>query len=457
MPKQKTVKSGRYSRYLNQYSELLSYLSNQGNSIDLSLRNEAIQEFNKTGFPTSLRGNEAWKFTNVNPIANHDFEFSFKENHHEISSEILQSIAPWSDDWDTITFVNGQFCQQLSKNQNPKIVIKNIASDKTHSSLGKHADFKTNGFIAANTAFLNQGAEVILPKNYEAKTPINIVNVSVCQNPALVVYPRTLIIMEPNSSASIIESYVSTNTDTQFTNAVSEISVERGSKLYHHRLLLENSSTFHIGSTVVDQKQDSFFQTISYSEGAKVARNDLLVRLNEPGARCDVRGLYFTEQNRHIDNHIDVDHASHHTYSKQHFKGILADKSRAVFSGRTLIQQHAQKSEALQSDKNLILSKGARVNTKPSLEIYADDIQAAHGATAGAIPDDQIMYMLARGLDMETATSFLIQGFANEIIDSISLEGFKQYLLNHFESSMPKFRFQGFGKGKVFGGPADRV
>ena len=457
MSNKETSLTSKYARYLNQHSEFSDWLSTVDNSLDNSLRTNAINEFRESGFPTALRGNEAWKFTNVNPIANHDFDFDFKQNNTGLSSKMISEVSPYSDEWNTITLVNGIYNKALSRTHDTGIVIKTLGSKNTNCSLGTHADVKANGFVAINTAFINDGAEILVSKDYEAAAPINIVHISTGKSAPRVTYPRILIILESNSSASIIESYVSINSDSQFTNAVTEISVGEGSQLNHYRYLQESPSGFHIGSTVVDQNADSSFNTVSYSKGSKVGRNDLLVRLNQAGARCDIRGLYFTEGDHHIDNHINVDHAAPHTYSNQYFKGILADASRAVFSGRTLIRQIAQKSEAFQGDKNLLLSEGARVNTKPSLEIYADDIQAAHGATAGAIPDDQIMYMLARGLDMETATSFLIQGFANEIIDSIKLDEFQKYLLNYFDTSLPKFRFQGFGRGKVYGGPVERV
>ena len=447
----------KYARYLNQHNEFSDWLSVSDNSMDNSLRINAINEFQKIGFPTALRGNEAWKFTNVNPIANQDFDFDFKGQNTELNSKMISEAGPYSDQWNTITLVNGIYNKALSRTHDAGIVIRTLGSKDTNCSLGTHADVKSNGFIAINTAFINDGAEILVSKNYQVNAPINIVHISTGESGPRVTYPRILVILESNSSASIIESYISINSDSQFTNAVTEISVGEGSQLNHYRYLQESPSGFHIGSTVVDQNAYSSFNTVSYSKGSKVGRNDLLVRLNEAGAKCDIRGLYFTEGDQHIDNHINVDHAAPNTYSNQYFKGILADASRAVFSGRTLIRKIAQKSEALQGDKNLILSEGARVNTKPSLEIYADDIQAAHGATAGAIPDDQIMYMLARGLDMETATSFLIQGFANEIIDSIKLDEFQKYLLNYFDTSLPKFRFQGFGKGKVYGGPVERV
>lgn len=457
MSSKETSTINKYGRYLIQHSKFSDWISTVDNSLDNSVRIDAINEFRKIGFPTATRGNEAWKFTNVSPIANHDFDFDFKGQNSGLSSNMISDVSPWSQKWNTITLINGIYCKDLSETHDSGIVIKNLGAKNTHISLGNHADLKSNGFVAINTAFLNDGAEISISKNYQTKSPINVVNISTGKSAAQVAYPRVLISLEPNSSASIMETYVSINSDSQFTNAVTEISVGEGSVLKHFRYLEEDPSGFHIGSTVVDQSSDSAFNTVSYSKGAKIARNDLLVRLNGAGASCDVRGLYFTEGNQHMDNHINVDHAAPNTYSNQYFKGILADNSRAVFSGKTLIRKIAQKSEAYQSDKNLLLSEGARINTKPSLEIYADDIQAAHGATAGAIPDEQIMYMLARGLDMETATSLLIKGFANEIIDSITLDEFKTYLLSYFDTSLPKFRFQGFGRGKVYGGPVERV
>jgi Fe-S cluster assembly protein SufD len=200
---------------------------------------------------------------------------------------------------------------------------------------------------------------------------------------------------------------------------------------------MESPSAFHIGATRVTLERDSSYNFTSMARGARIARNDLSVLLDAPGSSCNLKGLYFTSGSQHIDNHIDIDHAKPHSSSDQYFKGILADRSRAVFSGRVLVRKDAQKTYARQSDKNLLLSEGARINTKPSLEIYADDVQCFHGATAGSVPQDALFYMRSRGLDDETARALLVYGFASEIIDRVRLEPLRRHLERMFSAGAP--------------------
>jgi Fe-S cluster assembly protein SufD len=203
---------------------------------------------------------------------------------------------------------------------------------------------------------------------------------------------------------------------------------------------MESPNAFHIGTTRAELGQDSTLNSISIAKGAKLARNDTQVLLNGPGASCALSGLYVTSGKQHIDNHINIDHAMHHTSSQQYFKGILTAESRAVFSGRVLIKRDAQKSNASQADKNLMLSDGARINTKPSMEIFADDVKAVHGATAGTVASDALFYMNSRGLDLKTAMSLLVYGFASEITDAIRLKPFREHVNKILHDIMSDFK-----------------
>ena len=233
-------------------------------------------------------------------------------------------------------------------------------------------------------------------------------------------YPRTLILVGRHSKLTVVESYVGLSQRPYFTDSVAEIVVDEGGSLEHYRYLNESPEAYHIGTTRVRLGKDSQFRSTSFARGAALARNDLQVVLDAPGGSCDLNGLYLTSGRQHIDNHIDIDHAKPHTSSEQYFKGVLADRSQAVFSGRVLVRPDAQKTYARQRDKNLLLSKGARVNTKPSLEIFADDVQCFHGATAGAVADEALFYMRSRGIDEDTARALLVHGFASEIIERVS-------------------------------------
>ena len=204
--------------------------------------------------------------------------------------------------------------------------------------------------------------------------------------------------------------------------------VEDGAQVEHYRYMREGQNAFHIGTTRVALGSDSIFDSVSFARGSDLARNDLGVLLNKAGSTCRLSGLYQTSGNQHIDNHIDIDHASPHSSSDQYFKGILDGHSRGVFTGRVLVRPDAQKTVARQADKNLLLSDGARIHTKPSLEIFADDVQCFHGATAGAVEDDVMFYMRSRGLDEETARSLIVYGFASEILDRVQLDPFRSHI-----------------------------
>ncbi len=225
-----------------------------------------------------------------------------------------------------------------------------------------------------------------------------------------------------NSELTVIESYVSLTSARYFTDAVTEIVVGDGARVEHYKLLLESEEAFHVASSRVYQGHDSTFSSTLFARGAAIARNDIQVLLDAPGSSCFLNGLYVTTGSQHIDSYINIDHAKPHTTSRLYYRGILDGKSRAVFGGTVFVRPGADKADSHQEDKNLILSEDAEVASKPSLEIYADDVKCGHGATAGMIAEDAIFYMRSRGLDLETATAFLIRGFARGILDSIRVD-----------------------------------
>ena len=458
----RTVSKQSYASYFTQHEEFEVSRPAGGRRRVAELRAAGIAAFRDLGLPTATRGNEDWRFTSVAPIANSTFGHSSGVSGPRTRLETIKDLVPWDDAWTTLVFVDGRLEYELANPAGPDgLVVTHLlspeaASDsRVETELGRHAPPDSSGFLAVNSAFLDDGAVVLAERG--AHGVVHLVFVASDNSEPQVTYPRSLVVAGPNSDLTLLESYVGVGEGVYFTDSVTEVALEQGARISHYRYLHESPGAFHIGSTRVSQGRDSTFGTTSFSRGCRVGRNDILVRLLEEGAECDLRGLYFTDGRQHVDNHINVDHIRGHTASAQYFKGILTDRSRAVFSGTTRIQKDAQKSAATQADKNLLLSEGARVNTKPSLVIFADDVQAAHGATAGAIPEEQVFYMLSRGLDLEDATTFLIKGFANEIIDGIGLNSFRDYLESYFETSVPRYRFEGFGKASAFGGPAQRV
>ncbi len=369
-----------------------------------SIRANGIESFSRLGFPTSIKNNEKWKYTNVSPIAR--AKFQYPDNHIKINLPEVHDLVPWGYDWTSLVFVDGAFVKEFSS---PSIgcngiTVNNIFEVDTSelevvkSNLGNLVSVEENGFAAVNTAFLRDGAFIHLSDSCTPPSPINLVFITTKHENSVVTHPRVLVVLEDNSSLTLVESHVSESQESYFTNAVVEVKLGQNSEFDHYRYLMEGPGAFHVGNTYVNIDRDSSFRSTSFARGAKLARNGVDVTLDSPGSSCEVNGLYITSGDQHIDNNVNIEHAKPHTRSDQYFKGILDGSSRAVFSGSVVISKNAQKAQASQSDKNLILSDSARVNTKPSLEIYADDVQATHGATAGSVANDSIFYMMNRGL-----------------------------------------------------------
>ena len=381
----------------------------------LDLRQEAWSRFNKLGFPTARRGNEKWKYTNVRPLAAANFDnppVILAES--KITAADLHRVAPWNDSWNNLVFLDGHFSGNLSNNSGQlgvTILADAIASGNPalQSQLAKHAIVDDDGFTALNTAFLRDGAFIDIPAGHIASAPVHLIFVTTGQQDHAASYPRTLLIAGANSRVTVLESYVSLAESSYFTNAVSEFVLEEGAEVEHYRLLLENADAFHVGTTRVQQGKDSSISSASFARGAAMARQDIQVTLDAPGASCSLNGLYMTTGEQHIDNLINIDHSQPHTKSRLYYKGILDGKSKAVFGGTVLVRKDAQKTDAQQTDKNLLLSREAEVDSKPSLLIYADDVQCSHGATAGHIDKETLFYMQSRGLDRETASRIAVR------------------------------------------------
>lgn len=440
----------RYERYQSDFREFERRLPGDGSSWVHQIRQQALARFSELGFPTATRGNERWKYTNVGPIANATFEYPFELSRDGVGAAAIRRIVPWDDSWVNLVFLDGHYAQALSTA--PVEVngarVMNLAEafltcrDVVEQHLGRYATFDEDGFTAVNTAFLQEGAFLYVPQGHALQSPLHLIFVTTERARPIVTHPRTLIVLGESSKLTVLESYVSLSPTSYLTNAVAEIVVGDGAELAHYRFLAESPDAFHVGTTRVYLGRDSTFKSTAFAKGAARARNDILVLLDGPGGSCFLKGLYMTAGTQHIDNHINIDHAKPHTTSHQYFKGILAGRSRAVYSGRILVRKDAQKTNSYQGDKNLLLSEGAEVDSKPSLEIYADDVQCGHGATAGAVAEDALFYMRSRGMDLDTATRFLIQGFASEIIDTIPLAPFRAYLEKLTAGAFSSFRLE---------------
>jgi Fe-S cluster assembly protein SufD len=256
----------------------------------------------------------------------------------------------------------------------------------------------------------------------------------------VVTYPRILLIAGKTSEVTLLETYISYGDQPHFTDSVTEIDLHEGARVRHARLLLESQASYQVAHVRPFLGRDSSFESIVFESGGGLARLDLETVICEPGANVDLRGLYITGGDQHMDNLVSIDHKAPHGTSRLYYKGILDGTSTAVFGGTVFVREGADKTDSHQEDKNLVLSEKAVVYSKPALEIYADDVKAGHGATAGAVADEALFYMQSRGIDADTAMQLLVQGFASEILDKVPVEPLKLWLEQRALQALPRFQ-----------------
>jgi Fe-S cluster assembly protein SufD len=398
----------------------------------LAIRRQAWSNFSDLGIPIKRRGNELWKYTNLRPLADADFEYG---RIGLVSLDQITSKGPWDNAWDTVVVVDGNFSAQLSSlKATPGLTAGSLAAafaagtDNVESLFATLAGRENYAFTALNTAFAKDGAYIGIAADARLETPVHVVFVSSDLAEGRATYPRLLINAGENSSVIIVESYINLSESPQLTVPVTEIFASSAARIRHYRIQIENEKSFHIGTTRVHQKADSSFTSTSFATGASIGRNDIHTQLDEPGAECKLHGLYMTSGQQQQDQEISTTHAKPNCTSHQFYKGILSGKSHAVFSGRVVVERDAQKSVANQKDLNLMLSRGARIDAKPSLQIFADDVKCAHGATAGHVDRDTLFYLRSRGVDEETAKAILIRGFADEMLDEFEPAALREFV-----------------------------
>lgn len=403
------------------------------------LRASAFARFEELGFPTTTQ--EEWKYTNVAPIAKASFEPAFEqlESLSTLDAAQLQPFIYEEARRSQLVFVNGFFRPELSSIEAlpENVVAISIAdalkdgrcADALREQLARSADYNANAFTALNTAFLSSGAFLLIPKGAQIESPLHLVFISDARQSQTISSPRVLIIAERASAATVIESYVGARDDSvYFTNAVVEIMLEDGARLNHYKVQRESAEAFHIATTQASLARNSSFNSTAITLGARLSRHNINVTLDEEGAECWVDGLYLVSTGQHADTHSVIDHRQPHCTSHQLYKGILDGKSRAVFNGKVFVRHGAQGTDAMQTNRNLLLSDDARVDTKPQLEIFADDVKCAHGATVGQLEEEELFYLASRGMHLDLARNLLTYGFAEEVIDKIKIESIKAQL-----------------------------
>jgi Fe-S cluster assembly protein SufD len=399
-----------------------------------SLRKAGIASFSEQGFPT-LR-HEDWRFTNVAAIAQLPFRPMLEATPEKVAAEILKLDVFAGLPGPRLVFVNGRYAADLSLTPPLPEGVKagSLAAALAkepgflEKHLGRYAQTGGNAFAALNQAFFLDGAFIHVPAGVAVTEPVRLVFISTARQSGATIHPRNLIVAEANSRLTVVESYVSTHDSAYFTNAVTELVAGDNAQVEHLKFQDEAAHAYHIATLHGQFGRRSNVKIHSFALGAKLSRNNIRAKLAGEGLECVLNGLYLTRDEQLADHHMIVEHAQPHCASHEYFNGILDDKSKGVFHGRILVQPIAQKTDAKQTNKNLLLSDDATADTKPQLEIYADDVKCTHGATVGQLNDESIFYLRSRGLDTETARRMLIHAFAGEIIERIRYEPAREEL-----------------------------
>jgi Fe-S cluster assembly protein SufD len=387
------------------------------------LRKAGIARFAELGFPTI--NDEDWRFTNVAPIAKLPFIPSLSVSRGGLTKEEIGKFTFGDLAAHRLVFVNGHYLPDFSTPLDGPVRAQSLASALTSQSgllekhLAQHAEANNNAFTALNTAFFQDGAFIHVPAGKSAQRPIHLLFISTAQETGVSSNPRNLIIAESRSQLTVIESYVSVADAPYFTNAVTEMVVGDDAVVEHCKFQDEHPSAFHMAAVHAHLGRRSNFISHSIAMGAKISRNNIRTALAGEGLECILNGLYLTQGDQLADHHMVVEHAQPHCNSHEYYNGILDGHSKGVFHGRILVRQAAQKTDAKQTNKNLLLSEDATADTKPQLEIYADDVKCTHGATVGQLNEESIFYLRARGIGAETARRMLIHAFAGEIIERV--------------------------------------
>ncbi|MBK7632189.1 MAG: Fe-S cluster assembly protein SufD [Ignavibacteriales bacterium] len=418
--------------YISKFNDFEKSLNGEKTSDFHNVRKDAISKLGTLNIPTQK--DEEWKYTNISSLLKHNFSpIPVKTN---VSTEVISKFLFDKMEHSLLVFVNGIFSSELSmlidipngveigsiaeviKNDN-KIVKKYF---------GKYAENENYFFTTLSSAFTKDGAFVYVPDGKIVEDPIHIIFLTNSGNEKIITQPRNLFVAGKNSQVTIIEHFISNDDSVYFTNSVTEIVADENANVDHIKLQEESKKAFHIARMEVDQERSSNFSSHLISVGAEISRNDFNARFNDDGGECMLNGLFMIEDEQLFDAHTMIDHAKPHCNSHEHYKGILQDKSKGVFNGKVMVRQDAQKTNAFQENNTILLSDDAVMNTKPQLEIFADDVKCSHGATIGKLNDEAKFYLKSRGIGEESATAILIHAFASDVITSIKIPALRDYL-----------------------------
>jgi Fe-S cluster assembly protein SufD len=426
-------------KYLEIFDQFGSRTASQPRWLQ-SLRQEAFARFAETGFPTTH--DEDWRFTNIGPVANTPFELAGPET---VSREQLAPFGA-SQFATHLVFVNGLFSQGLSTISSlPKGVrISSLAADlkndpaKVESYLGRYLNLQRDSFASLNTALFEDGLSIEVADGVVVETPIYVLYVTVPRATPTMNHPRNLIAAGKSSQVTVVEDYVSLGEGISFSNAATELVAGDNANVSHYMIVREGDRAYNFSTLRIQQGRHANVATHSLLLSGALVRNNVHPVLAGEGSECLINGLFMANGRQHMDNYMLVEHASPHCDSRQFYNGILNGQSHGVFHGRIIVHKDAQKTDAKQTNRNLLLSDDAQIDTKPQLEIYADDVKCTHGATIGQVDENALFYLRSRGLAETAARHVLLLAFANECLDRMNSPQVREHLEKLVVAGLPE-------------------
>ncbi|HVD97245.1 MAG TPA: Fe-S cluster assembly protein SufD [Cytophagaceae bacterium] len=396
---------------------------------------EAFQNFEKTGFPSVK--NEEWKYTNLSVLLKEELNPAPGAT---LSKQDIEKFL-YPVEANALIFVNGIYSKELSTILSPTaeleiLEIKNADKTLTEKYFARKTYSSGDGLSLLNTAFAENGLFVQVKKNKALKYPVILYNFTDSRQGNVLAQPRNLILLEENAQAGVIETFHTFGTNTAFTNIVTEVILKQDANLDYYKIQDDTENSYHVGSTEILHEAKSFSSATTISIGGAITRNNLNITLDAEYCEAHLNGLYMLKGDQHVDNHTIADHAKANCYSNELYKGIMDERSTGVFNGKIFVKPDAQKTNAFQSNKNILLSKESTVNTKPQLEIYADDVKCSHGATTGQLDRESLFYLRSRGIGEAAAQKLLLHAFANDVLERIKIEPLRELLVLKIEERL---------------------
>ncbi len=398
-----------------------------------SARNNAFDAFSKMGIPTVKH--EEWKYTRISSLFNKEYEFPALSATPVNEADLNAFRLPGYKQANELVFVNGYFNDSLSQIRSQELVVQSLeeaASNEYKSIVAEHfghsSHYLKDGINALNTAFVSGGIFIYVKKGQVTEHPVYIYNITDARSANILSQPRSLIYVHENAQLQMVETYATIGMSDSFTNQVMEVVIEKDAVVEYYKIQNDVSNASLVSTTHFRQTGKSYLHSVTVSLNGAIVRNNLNVVLDAERCEAHLYGLYFQRGKTHIDNHTMVDNVKPNCFSNELYKGVMNDDATGVFNGKIFVRQDAQKTNAYQSNKNILLSDNASVNSKPQLEIFADDVKCSHGCTVGQLDEDALFYMQSRGIPVNIARSLLVHAFAEDILEHIKPEAIRLYI-----------------------------